>query len=65
MKILIIRNRASQEQIREMLEGLETYMKLHALKGGASREGTFFYIVSLDPVLKDGACGARSGQAGS
>ena len=28
MKILIIRNRASQEQIREMLEGLETYIKL-------------------------------------
>jgi hypothetical protein len=28
MKILIIRNRASQAQIREMLEGLETYIKL-------------------------------------
>ena len=28
MKILIIRNRASQEQVREMLEGLETYIKL-------------------------------------
>ena len=28
MKILIIRNRASQEQIREMLEGLEMYIKL-------------------------------------
>ena len=28
MKILIIRNRASQEQIRDMLEELETYIKL-------------------------------------
>ncbi len=28
MKILIIRNCASQEQIREMLEELETYIKL-------------------------------------
>jgi len=28
MKIVIIQNRASQEQVREMLEGLETYIKL-------------------------------------
>jgi hypothetical protein len=42
MKILIIRIRASQGQIREMLEGLETYIKLavdverNILAGGAS-----------------------------
>ncbi len=42
MKILILRNRASQEQIREMLEGLETYIKLavdverNIVAGGAS-----------------------------
>ncbi|OGP67091.1 MAG: hypothetical protein A2170_13475 [Deltaproteobacteria bacterium RBG_13_53_10] len=37
-------------------------MKFPALKGGASREGSFFYIVPLDPVLKDGACGPHAGR---
>ena len=37
-------------------------LKLHALKGGASRQGSFVYIVPLDPGLKAGDRGARSVQ---
>jgi hypothetical protein len=37
-------------------------VKLHALKGEASRQGSFFCIVPLDPVLKDGDCGAHAVQ---
>jgi len=37
-------------------------LKLPALKGSASREGIFFYIVPLDPALKGGAYGALVGQ---
>jgi hypothetical protein len=32
-------------------------VKVPALKGSASREGSFLYIVPLDPALKGWACG--------
>jgi hypothetical protein len=38
-------------------------MKLSALKGGASRRGSFFCIVALDRVLKDWACGPHAGHS--
>ena len=53
MKILILRNRASQEQIQEMLEGLETYIKLavdverNILAGGGE------YHADCEEVLLD------------
>ena len=37
-------------------------LKLHALKDGASRQGSYVHIVPLDPGLKTGDCGARSVQ---
>ena len=56
MKILIIRNRASQEQIREMLEGLETYIKLavdverNILAGGGE-----YHADCEEVLLEDGS----------
>src|SRR4030067_2799819 len=56
MKILIIRNRASQEQIREMLEGLETYIKLavdverNILAGGGE-----YHADCEEALLEDGS----------
>ena len=38
------------------------FVKLPALKGGASRKGISFYIVPLDPALKGGASGALAGE---
>jgi hypothetical protein len=32
-------------------------LKLSALKGGAFRHGSFFYIVPLDPAVKGGIAG--------
>jgi len=37
-------------------------VKLPALKDKPFRQGGFHHIVPLDPVLKDVACGALSGQ---
>jgi hypothetical protein len=56
MRILIIRNRASQEQIREMLEELETYIKLaidverNILAGGGE-----YYADCEEELLEDGS----------
>ncbi len=56
MKILIIRNRASQEQIREMLEGLERYIKLavdverNILAGGGE-----YHADCEEVLLEDGS----------
>jgi hypothetical protein len=56
MKILIIRNRASQEQVREMLEGLETYIKLAVdverdiLAGGGE-----YHVDCEEVLLEDGS----------
>jgi hypothetical protein len=36
-------------------------VKLHGLKGGASRYGTFPLYCAPDPALRDGACGAHAG----
>ena len=56
MKIVIIRNRASQEQVREMLEGLETYIKLavdvqrNILAGGGE-----YHADCEEVLLEDGS----------
>ena len=56
MKILIIRNRASQEQVREMLEGLKTYIKLAVdverdiLAGGGE-----YHVDCEEVLLEDGS----------
>ena len=56
MKILIIRDRASQEQIREMVEGLETYIKLavdverNILAGGGE-----YHADCEEVLLEDGS----------
>ncbi len=56
MKILIIRNRASQEQIREMVEELETYIKLavdverNILAGGGE-----YHADCEEVLLEDGS----------
>ena len=56
MKILIIRNRASQEQIREMLERLETYIKVavdverNILAGGGE-----YHADCEEVLLEDGS----------
>jgi hypothetical protein len=38
-------------------EPFPSVVKLSALKGGASRQGSFIYIVPLDPALKSGVKG--------
>jgi hypothetical protein len=56
MKIHIIRNRATQEQIREMLEELETYIKLavdverNILSGGGE-----YHADCEEALLEDGS----------
>jgi len=56
MKIFIIRNRASKEQSREMLEGLETYIKLavdvqrNILAGGGE-----YHADCEEVLLEDGS----------
>ena len=56
MKILIIRNPASQEHIHEMLEGLETYIKLavgvqrNILAGGGE-----YHADCEEVLLEDGS----------
>jgi len=56
MKIPIIRNRATQEQIREMLEELETYIKLavdverNVLAGGGE-----YHADCEEVLLEDGS----------
>lgn len=56
MKVLIIQNRASQEQIREMLEELETYIKLavdverNILAGGGE-----YHADCEEALLEDGS----------
>ncbi|MGE5842831.1 MAG: DUF5674 family protein [Deltaproteobacteria bacterium] len=56
MKILILRDRASQEQMREMLEGLETYIKLavdverNILAGGGE-----YHADCEEVLLEDGS----------
>jgi len=42
--------------------GPQVGVKLPVLKDGASRQGSFFNRVPLDPALKGGACGAHPGQ---
>jgi len=56
MKIHIIRQRASEKEIREMLEGLETYIKLaidverNVLAGGGE-----YHADCEEVLLKDGS----------
>ena len=51
----------SQQEVTITLDN-DCIVKLPALKGRAFRQGGFHHIVPLDPVLKDVACGALSGQ---
>ncbi len=64
MTILIIRSRASQEQIREMLEGLETYIKLavdierNILAGGGEYHADCEEVLLEDGSRQDDIWGA-------
>ena len=56
MKILIIRNRASQVQIREMLEGLETYIKLAVdVQRNVVAGGGEYHADCEEVLLEDGS----------
>lgn len=64
MKILIIRNRATQEQIREMLEGLKNYIKVavdierNILAGGGEYHADCEEILLEDGSHQDNIWGA-------
>jgi len=64
MKILILRNHASEEQIREMLEGLETYIKLavdverNILAGGGEYHADCEEVLLEDGSRQDDIWGA-------
>ena len=56
MKIHIIRNRATQEQIREMLEELETYIKLAIdVKRNVLAGGGEYHADCEEVLLEDGS----------
>jgi hypothetical protein len=56
MKIHIIRNRATKEQIREMLEGLERYIKLAVdVERGILAGGGEYHADCEEVLLEDGS----------
>jgi len=56
MKILIIRNPASQEHIHEMLEGLETYIKLAVdVQRNVVAGGGEYHADCEEVLLEDGS----------
>ena len=56
MKILVIRNRASEEQIREMLEELETYIKLAVdVERNILARGGEYHADCEEVLLEDGS----------